>query len=86
MGQSSVYHPRTQNKEPTRTGLPEHKTHYCHLHQEAVLWRRTFPVTPLPQEELWRIFLADLIKLFCNIGKSLSTKVSNSILLECYGP
>ena len=61
--------------------------HKCHLHQEGILWRTTFPVKFLPQEEFWRrIFLVDMMKPSFKVGICLSTKVSDSVLLGHYGP
>ena len=85
--QTSVYHPRTQNKDAAGDdkSLKSTATHQCCLHQEGVFWSTTFPVTPLLKEELWRTLLVDLIKPSCKLDKSLLTKVSNSVLLETYG-
>ena len=42
-------------------------------------------MTPLPQEDLWKTFLVNLIKPSWKVNKSFSTEVSNSVLLESYG-
>ena len=43
-------------------------------------------MTSLPQEELQRTFLVDLMKPLCKEVISFSTKVSNYALLEPCGP